>query len=402
MPAESLANILRPPVTSAFGTMTHAISSIVLMATHASFVVSHRLPLAYYLKRKGFRVIVATHIDIPLAPRLAQDFEFREIPFQRRGTNPLSEAMTLLSIWALYRRVHPALVHHFGHKPILYGGLAARMTGIASVLGTVTGLGYAYVSPGRKARLVRALLRVLYRSLLRSSSSYLIFQNRDDQLFFEANGMAAPGRSTLIRGSGVDCRRFHPTDPPGSRLPVVLSHSRMLWSKGIGEVVEAARLLKQRGIQARFILAGAAGDENPQSIPESMLRAWQAEGLVEWVGVADDMPRLLATARVVCLPSHREGLPLALVEALASGVPVVTTDVPGCRDVVIDGDSGFLVPLRSPLQLAERIAKLLGNSELCTMMGRSGRRRALERFEVNLVVEQTYALYCHCILRASA
>lgn len=370
---------------------------IMMLGTHASFFLSHRLPLARHLRDHGFRVIVATHADVAPEALLKEGLEFREIAFRRQGTNVFQELQTLLSIFRLYRRERPALVHHISHKPILYGGLAARLAGIRAVVGTLPGLGYAFAAKGLKAGAIRIVLEILYLLRGRFGRSHLIFQNPDDRAFFIDRKFVSSDFSTLILGSGVDCQKFQPQPERETEPPVVLTVSRMLWTKGIAEVIAAANILRQRGVEARFILAGPAADDNPQSIPLRFLLHWNAKGMVEWVGKSDDVSALLASAHVVCLPSYGgEGLPLALAEAAAAGRPIVTTDTPGCREVVVDGVNGFLVPVGDSVQLADRMAQLLASRDLRRRMGQAGRERALNKLSIEIVCDQTLKLYRRC------
>ncbi len=199
-------------------------------------------------------------------------------------------------------------------------------------------------------------------------------------------------QTRVILGSGVDPERFVPQPEPPPPVTILLA-ARMLWDKGVGELVEAARLLRDRRLSVRVLLAGAPDPANPAAIPESQLRTWQAEGVVEWLGQRGDMPALIAACHIVCLPSYREGLPLSLIEAAACGRPIVTTDMPGCREVVQRGTNGLLVPPRDPIALAEALRRLIENAELRATLGAAGRERVLERFTVQRVIEQTFAVY---------
>lgn len=240
-------------------------------------------------------------------------------------------------------------------------------------------------------------MELLYVFVSRFSKSNLIFQNFADYAYFTARRLVPKAQANIILGSGVSCTKFHPRPEPLSGRPIIVTPARMLWSKGIGDLVEAAILLRKRGVDARFILAGLAGDDNPQNISVEQLQRWNADGIVEWIGVSKDMPALLASAQIVCLPSHREGLPLALAEAAAAGRPIVTTDTPGCREVVEDGVNGFLVPLGDCVRLADRIEELLDNPELRRKMGHAGRQRALQHLALERIIQQTTSLYWRTI-----
>jgi glycosyltransferase involved in cell wall biosynthesis len=297
----------------------------------------------------------------------------------------VQEARALAEIVRLYRALRPDLVHHVALKPVIYGSIAARRAGVPAVVNAMAGLGYVFSSQDLKARLARPLVASALRALIEGPRARLILQNRDDA---EHLGARNP---VIIPGSGVDLDAFAPSrEPQGT--PVVVLPARMLRDKGVVEFVEAARRLKQAGVAARFALVGAPDEENPARIPESQLRAWDAEGAVEWWGWREDMAAVFRESAVVCLPSWREGLPKALIEAAAAARPIVTCDVPGCRDVVAHGQNGLLVPPRDAQALAAALGKLLADPSLRNELGEAGRRRA-ERFSTKRVVAQTLRLY---------
>jgi glycosyltransferase involved in cell wall biosynthesis len=356
------------------------------------FFVSHRLPLARAAQRQGFTVHVAACPDETSALLEEAGIHFHPLPFSRKGRHPLRELRTFLSLLALYRRLRPDLVHHVTIKPILYGGLAARIAGVPAVVNAVAGLGYTFLARGQAASLFRDLVRFGYRKALSHSNQTVIFQNDDDRREFVSRGLVHPRETALIRGSGVDPDVFCPTDAPGGR-PLVVLPARLLWDKGVAEFVDAAAILKARGVEAEFALVGDPDPHNPASIAEEDLAAWRASGVVEVWGRSGDMPEVFRRAHIACLPSYREGLPRALLEAAASGLPIVTTDVPGCRDVVRDGYNGYLVPPREALALADALEKLIRNPGERVLMGRRGRALVLEQFTLDRVVSETLKLY---------
>lgn len=353
------------------------------------FFLSHRLPLARAARARGADVYVAA-ADTGHAKRIRDEgFTFIPLPMSRKGTHPWEQARSVLFLLRLYRRLQPSLIHHVTIKPVLYGSVAARLAGTSAVVNAISGLGYVF-SSDRGGGPLRALAEGVYRVALRRGRT--IFQNPEDRAQFVAAGMVRGEDTVLIRGSGADCARFAPRPiPPGP--PVVALPSRMLWEKGVGTFVEAARLLRARGRSARFVLVGPT-DENPTAVPEAQLRAWQEEGVVEWWGSRDDMPGVMAAASVVALPTYyKEGVPKVLLEAAASGRPIVTTDIPGCREVVHDGVNGFLIPPKDVAALADAIDRLLASPELRARLGAVGRERALAEFSEEIVVEQTMRLY---------
>jgi len=356
------------------------------------FFVSHRLPLARAAQRQGFTVHVAASPDETTAQLEEAGIHFHPLPFSRKGRHPLRELRTFLSLLALYRRLRPDLVHHVTIKPILYGGLAARIARIPAVVHAVAGLGYTFLARGKAASVFRDLVRFGYRKALSHGNQTVIFQNDDDRREFVSRGLVRPAETALIRGSGVDPDEFSPSASPAGH-PLVVLPARLLWDKGVAEFVHAAAILKARGVKAQFALVGEPDPHNPASVSEDDLSAWRASGVVEVWGRSEDMPEVFRRAHIACLPSYREGLPRALLEAAASGLPIVTTDVPGCRDVVRDGYNGYLVPPREAHALADALEKLIRSAGERELMGRRGRAMVLEQFTLDHVVAETLKLY---------
>lgn len=362
---------------------------LLLVVNDAAFFLSHRLALATGARDAGFDVHVATPRDEASARIEATGLAYHAIPLSRRGTSPGGELRTLASLVALYRDVAPDVVHHVTAKPILYGGIAARVAGVPAVVHAVSGLGHVFISPTARARVLRQAIRATYRLATSHPNCAVIFQNDDDRRTF---GTAIrTSRVVMIRGSGVDLRVFRPTPLPGG-VPLVVLPARMLWDKGIAELVDAARTLKREGVQARFALVGGIDPGNPAAVPRERIEAWVREGVVEWWGLRTDMPEVLAQATIACLPSYREGMSKALLEACAAGRPIVTTDVPGCRDVVAGGEHGVLVPARDAGALADAFRQLLGDRARLERMGAAA-AEAARAFSVEEVLAKTLQLY---------
>lgn len=362
---------------------------LLIVVNDAAFFLSHRLSLALGAREAGFDVHVATPRDRASPSIEAAGLAFHAIPLSRRAMSPLGEVKTIAALVALYRQVKPDIVHHVTAKPILYGGIAARIARVPAVVSAVSGLGYVFISQERRARIVREGIRATYRVVTSHPNCAVIFQNEDDRRIF-GSAIRTPN-VVMIRGSGVDLRRFAPSALPGG-VPLVVMPSRMLWDKGVGEFVEAARILSQRGVKARFALVGGTDAGNPAGVPQERLEGWVREGIVEWWGMRTDMPAVLAQATVVALPSYREGMPKSLLEACAAGRPIVTTDVPGCRDVLAEGDYGVLVPPRDAPALAGALERLLGDRPRLERMAASA-ARAAPAFAVEEVLDRTVALY---------
>jgi glycosyltransferase involved in cell wall biosynthesis len=325
-------------------------------------------------------------------PILREDF--RPLPLKiRRGSRSLVDSgATILDIARTYRRERPDLVHHVNLKMCLLGTVAALLAGVPRVVNALTGMGYLFTADTLDARVLRAIVVRLLRRLMVRDTAHLIVQNRDDLRMVLDHRLSAADRAVLIPGSGVDLRRFTPrTEPTG--IPVVTFVGRMLRDKGVRELVEAARILKHRGRAVRFVLVGPTDPENPRSLTERELTDWCAAGLVEWWGYRSDIEAVWAESTIAALPSYREGLPKSLLEAAACGLPIVATDVPGCRDLIGHRSNGLLVPPRDAVALADAVDELLRDPALRQRLGSKARIRAEQEFSEEIVAEQTLRLY---------
>jgi glycosyltransferase involved in cell wall biosynthesis len=352
------------------------------------YFCSHRLPLAVAAQEAGYDVVVVTRVTAH--GEHIRDAGLSLIPFEmsRRAMNPFSEMRVLWRLIRVYRRENPDIVHHVAMKPVLYGTLAARLSGVGHVVNALAGMGWILASGTRLARIVKWGVLSLFRAILPRTS--VVVQNRDDAELIRSLGCH---RVHLIRGAGVDVAAIGATvEPPGPC--VVLLAARMLWDKGVGEYVEAAQILEAKGLVVHMLLVGEPDESNPSSIPRETLRAWHDSGVVEWLGHRDDVPALLQRSHVVCLPSYyREGIPKFVLEGLAAGLPVVTTDTPGCRETVAEGVNGFLVPPRDALALADALDRLVSDAELRKSMGRASRILALSEFSSERIIAETLAVY---------
>jgi len=367
---------------------------LLIVVNVAWFFFSHRLPIALAAKAAGYDVHVVSGAKSHQERQkfASHGLTFHEIPLSRGGANPLKDWATIRAMAAAFRTVRPDIVHLVTIKPLLYGGLLGRFTGVQRVICAVSGLGYVFVAKGRVAQLRRWLLSKLLRLSIGHPKAHVILQNNDDLEELSSRGILPHCTTHLIRGSGVDLERFRP-HPEVSGTPRVLLPARLLVDKGIGEFCAAADLLAERNVHGEFVLVGPLDPDNPSGISRPELEKLTESGQVTWLGQQDDMPDVLRNSHVVVLPSYREGLPKALIEAAAAGRPIVTTDVPGCRDVVEEGVSGILVPARNAPCLADAIEALLVSPELRRTYGLAGRRKAEAEFGVESVVGQTLALY---------
>lgn len=376
---------------------------VVFFANTDWYLFNFRRTLALAVQAAGYDVLLLSPAG-KYGPRLrALGLRWQPLEMDRRSVNPLRETALLLRVAGLFRRERPVLVHNFTIKCAVYGSLAARLARVPARVNAVDGLGYVFASEDRKARLLRPAVRALLRSALQGRDTQLILQNPDDTAAFERFKLIESGRVDLIPGAGVDCSRYAPraARPDGAdRPPCVLLAARLLWEKGIAEYAQAARALRAQGRKVRFLLAGMPDPGNPAAVPEGTLREWVEEGVLEWLGQVADMRDLYAKVDIVALPSYyREGLPTSLTEAAACGLPLVTTDMPGCREVVTDGEDGLLVPPRDAEALASAIARLLDSPELAKRLGNAARAKALALFDERIVIRRTFDVYRKLLTR---
>jgi len=370
---------------------------VLFVESDAPSFLHHRIATANGVRSAGCEVHVAAPDAEARAGIERLGFTFHPVPFSRGSTSPLAEAATLRALHALYARLSPGLVHHVALKPVLYGTLAARLARVPAIVNGVTGLGYLFTEGSARAALIRSVFVRVARPVLAGANALTSFENSDDLAAFERLGLVRPGRAVLIHGTGVDTQAYRPS-PEAPGTPVVTLATRMLWEKGVGTFVEAARLLRAGGTAARMVLVGDPDPENPRSVPRERLQAWHDEGVVEWWGFRADMPRVLESSHVVVLPtSYREGVPRILIEAAACGRPAVTTDRPGCRDIVRDGENGLLVPVDDARALAAAISRLVASPDLRARMGARGRAIVEEAFAQEHVVAATLAMYARLL-----
>ena len=353
---------------------------------------SYRIEMARAARDVGFDVHIAAPDGKAAAILLSEGFRFHSVPMTRSGLHPWKELATIAALFRLYRRLRPDLVHHLRLKPVLYGGLAAYSARVPAVVGLLTGLGYVFIAETRKAAVIRKLVKLSGKVAFRHGNQRIIFQNPDDQFVFVQNKILPACQTALIKGSGVDVNTYIPT-PERDGVPVVVLASRMLRDKGVDEFVDAARSLRDAGVRARFVLVGETDPGNPTAITAPQLRQWADSGVVEWWGHQGNMKDVLAQAHIVCLPSLREGVPKVLIEAAACGRAIVTTDAPGCREIVRNGENGLLVPVRNTRALAEALRLLIENPPLRAGMGLKGRDIVVQEFSIERVVSETLGVY---------
>ncbi len=358
------------------------------------FFLSHRLSLALAAKNAGYDVLVAAADTGDGKTIEAHGLKFIPIPFSRKGTRLSSEMAILPRIFQLYRKLKPDLVHHVSIKPVIYGTMVSRLFPKIAVVNAIPGMGFVF-SGDAKADKLRHLVKAAYRIALGKKHMRVIFQNDADRNAFIQDKLIRQHKAVLIRGSGVDCNLFKPK--PGKQkteTPIVLLASRRIRDKGIPEFVEAAAIVKADFPQARFVLAGMVDEGNPNAINAEELKSWQIQGHVEWWGHCENMVELISNATIVTLPTYYpEGVPRILIEAAACGKPIVTTNRPGCSDIVRDGINGLLIPEKDAAALAHALLTLLKSPELCDQYGKEGRKLTVAEFSEEIVVGETLRLY---------
>ena len=370
------------------------ILKIIMFANTDWYLYNFRRSLAAALRDKGHDVLLVSPAGSYGEHLLALGFQWIPAPMARRSLNPIRELILLRWLWSLMRLEKPDIVHSFTIKCVIYGAIAGRLVGAGRV-NAVAGMGYVFTNRGIKAQMLRPLVRALMGAALGGARARLILQNPDDVKFFEGARILPSSQIRLIPGSGVDCSRFVAPDQlrKGPRAPVVLFAARLLWDKGLAELVEAARILRTEGRTLQFVLAGAPDPGNPASVPQETVLAWQTEGLVRWLGHVNDIAALLGDSDMIVLPSYREGLPKTLIEAAACACALITTDVPGCRQVVTHEVDGLLVPARDAKALARAIARLQDDPALARRLGLAARDKALAEFDERIVIKRTLAVY---------
>lgn len=357
-----------------------------LIASLAESLINFRGPLIAALQARGLQVHVAAP-DLPESDPIRQQLQARgvvvhHVALRRTGTNPLADAHTLWCLWRLMRRVRPDHVLAYTVKPVIYGSLAAWLSGVPRRSALITGLGYAFQQQ-RRGGVLQAVVHGLY-ALALARVDTVFFQNPDDEALFRQRALLAPGgHSCVVNGSGVDVAAFAVAPlPPGP--PCFLLVARLLGDKGVREYAQAARRVRSLHPGVRCLLVGWI-DTNPDAIARSELDAWVAEGTLEFLGRLSDVRPAIAQCSVYVLPSYREGTPRTVLEAMAMGRAVITTDAPGCRETVVDGDNGFLVPVRDADALAQAMLKFLHDPGLAVRMGGRARVVAEEKYDVHKV-----------------
>ncbi|MFZ1851552.1 MAG: glycosyltransferase family 4 protein [Nitrosomonas sp.] len=367
---------------------------ILFFANTEWYLYNFRRSLMLAARDAGYDVIMVSPPGPYVEKLQALGLRWIAAPLERRSLNPVKELSAINWLRKLIIAEQIDLVHGFTIKCAVYGAIAARLAGNRARVSAITGLGYVFISNDLKARLLRPIVRNIFCFALHGEKTRLIVENSDDLVFFQQTGLIEPSRIRLIRSSGVDCSRFSQCAIRTANEPLrILLAARLLWDKGIKEYVEAARILKAQGRTIHFLLAGSPDPGNPNTVSEPIVKDWVREGLIEWLGHVNDMPALFATIHAFVLPSYREGVPTSLIEAAACGITLITTDAPGCREVVTHEVDGLLVPMKDAEALAAAIARIDDDSALAAKLSKAAKTKALSTFDEKIVIQQTMAVY---------
>ena len=371
---------------------------ILFLITEDWFFCSHFLDRALAAKNAGYEIIVCSKRNKDKINIEKFGFQFQNINFNRKNINPFYELIILIKIIILYKKIAPDIVHHIALKPIIYGSIAAKFNNVKAVINAPVGMGYVFTSGSLKALLLRPIMKYLLKFFLNSHQgknkrNKVIFENNDD-LNYLVNLRAVNFKDTsLIRGAGVYVREEFIENKRNNEVPIIALVGRMLKDKGIYEYVEAAKELRNKNIKAKFLLIGEVDKFNSSSIKSEVLNEWHHEKIVDWLGKINNVDDVLKRIDILCLPSYREGLPKALIEGAAMGLPIVTTNTVGCKDVVKDGVNGFLVPIKNSKALASAILKLIKDKNLRARMGKESYKLALSKFSSRIIISQTMDIY---------
>lgn len=357
------------------------------------FFISHRLPIALEGIKRGFDIYLATSDTGRRREIESHGIQFIEVKFERSSKNPLNELGIIFCLKNLYRKFNFDIIHHVTIKPSIYGSIAARLCGTTpTVVNAISGLGYNFTADRKSV--FQKLLFSLMKFGFNYSKVNFIFQNPDDLGFYSRLGYLTQSNFTLIKGAGVDQNEFPLTPPVEKERLIVLLPGRMLFDKGIAEFCKAAKTLKRKWYgKAEFVLCGDIDRHNPAGATELQVKEFLMPGYINWIGHQKNIIDVLVNADIVCLPSYREGLPKALIEAMAIGRPIITTDAPGCRECVEEKFNGYLVPIKDYQLLAEKIDVLLSNERLRLTMGTNSRIKMLNELALSTVIQSTYCFY---------
>ena len=365
---------------------------LLYIVNSSNYFLSHRSDIALSAMEQGFQIYVASPNDDEKRKLEQKGFIHQEISLSRSGKQVFKELKTLLNIFKIIKRIKPDLVHLITIKPVIYGGIVSSLLKVKGAVLAVPGLGYSYIATGIRASIFRLFLAILYKMAFKKNNIKVVFQNEEDKKIISKASGLNKDKIALIKGSGVDLDKYSFKPIPKGR-PIISMASRLQKDKGVTEYYEAAKILKEKGVEADFYFIGSLDSNYANEIEKKELMEWKKSNVVNFLGYRDDINILFHKSTIIVLPSYREGFPKVLQEAAASGRPVITSDVPGCRDAVKNGLTGLLINPRDSKVLAEKILFLLGNKSLLKKMGVEARKLAEREFSSNKVVKEHLKIY---------
>jgi len=380
--------------------MTDSIKKICYLVTEDWYFLSHRLQLAKAAQRNGYNVYVITRINKGKKLIESEGMQLIPINMNRHGKNIFKEILSIIHIVKIYKSIKPDIIHHIALKPTLYGTIASIFLKDPKVVNTVAGLGYIFKSRSLGDRLLGTIIKYTLKISVYFKSPEFITQNPEDRDFLIRNNITKKNSIHLVRGSGVEPGLYKPAKNH-RKIPTILFASRLLWSKGIKEYVSSAEIIRNKNIPSVFLLAGEPDPENPDSVSILQLDEWNDSGFISYIGQQKDMPELLSGIDIVCLPTYYgEGVPKILIEAASCAIPLIATDIAGCREIVEHGKNGYLVPVRDTAAIATMIETLLLDAGLRKKMGSEGRRIVKEGFSMDIVNTKTINIYNNILHRS--
>ncbi|TEW55726.1 glycosyltransferase family 1 protein [Psychromonas sp. RZ22] len=363
------------------------------------FFISHRLPIAVKAISNGYEVHLICKDTGKCKELVELGINVHDCPFTRNGSKLFSEINSLLKLKRLIKKINPDIVHAVTIKPVLYTGLVLHLVKKKpKFVAAISGLGYVFTAENFKAKLTKSLVSILYRVAFHHKDKLVIFQNMTDQSILKSVTNFSESESVLIKGSGADLQTYNYTKEPDVDVIKIVMACRLLKEKGVYEYVEAAKIVREKYKNVDFLLAGSP-DDNPNSISQIELDAWNRDGIITTLGHCNNIPKIFSESHIITMPSYYgEGVPKVLIEAAACGRPIITTDNPGCRDSIIPDVSGILVPIKDAISLAKAIILLIENNDLRVSMGEQGRQYAEQEFDVKAVVQKHMMIYSQLLL----
>ena len=366
---------------------------VLYVVNSSGFFCSHFLTLAKKVHEEGCKVYVIAGDDIERKLIEQSGLNFFCINLSRSGKNPFREIFFLYQLRAQIIKIRPDIIHTFTVKPIIYTGLVLKATlSKIVVCNSITGLGSSYLAKGIFGRCIWFFIKFLYKTALSIPGAIAIFENKDDKDLFLQWGLSSEENSRIVNGAGIDTSIFLPSQIKNKEITVVLV-ARLLKDKGISEYITAASALKEMTEGVRFQLVGDIDSNNISSMSYEMIKSSHDKGCIEWLGRRDNIAEIYASAHIACLPSYREGLPKSLIEAASCGLPIITTDVPGCRQMVKHGDNGLLIPPHSSEAIVEAVKYLIAHPEVMERMAESSRSMAINKFDHAHVIKSFFDIY---------